>query len=151
MTMSTFAHVLAKGYSGLYQLCGPAASVELKALCRIKQVELFHGSGQHVCSKQRFLATLARALHFPHWFGMNWDALFDSLTDFAWQEHTAHVLLLSGFGAFARHAPPEFAAALAVLADAAAFWEQRDVRFLVLIEPQRLPHFVRLPRLYRRL
>jgi len=34
--------------------------------------------------KATLLARFAAALHFPDWFGHNWDALSDCLTDLSW-------------------------------------------------------------------
>jgi hypothetical protein len=48
-----------------------------------------HGKGE-------VLAELARAIHAPDWFGHNWDALADTLSDLAWCEAPGYVLLLRG-------------------------------------------------------
>lgn len=46
-----------------------------------------------VFTKEDLLNTLARELHFPNYFGQNWDALADCLRDFDWIE-TRQVVLL---------------------------------------------------------
>ena len=42
---------------------------------------------------------MARALEFPDWFGGNWDALEDCLSDLAWRKGEGHVLLLRSYPA----------------------------------------------------
>jgi Barstar (barnase inhibitor) len=37
--------------------------------------------GRAITSKSELLTTLAKSLHFPTWFGHNWDALVDCLSD----------------------------------------------------------------------
>jgi len=54
-------------------------------------------------------------------------------------------LLCSKLGGFAQRSPVDFATALAVMEDAARFWEERDVQFWVLIECDRLRQFADLP------
>src|SRR3546814_14087150 len=44
--------------------------------------------------KDDALARFARALHFPDWFGGNWDALQDSLSDLSWLPAEGYLLLL---------------------------------------------------------
>jgi len=47
--------------------------------------------------KDALLRRFAEALHFPDWFGHNWDALADCLYDLAWLEPAAaRVLALWG-------------------------------------------------------
>jgi hypothetical protein len=141
---STLPLLLKSGAFGLYRLNADGASAAVSALCRVKHVDLVCISGKRVRTKGRFLAVLAKALKLPQWFGTNWDALADSLTDFAWQQDSTHVFLLTGFAAFAKHAPLDLAAALAVLEDAASFWAERNVRLLILFESSSLPHSIRL-------
>src|SRR5215510_9162043 len=49
-----------------------------------------------VRDKSELLARLSRALRFPDWFGGNWDALEDCLTDLSWLKADGHVLLIEG-------------------------------------------------------
>ena len=45
-------------------------------------------------TRSQLLKNLAAALGFPDWFGDNWDALEDCLTDLSWREAPAYVLLI---------------------------------------------------------
>ena len=43
--------------------------------------------------KEKLLREIAAALRFPDWFGQNWDALEDCLTDLSWLDADACVLV----------------------------------------------------------
>jgi RNAse (barnase) inhibitor barstar len=47
-----------------------------------------------VHSKSEFLAAIAQAIEAPEWFGKNWDALADALTDLSWKNSPGYVMLL---------------------------------------------------------
>lgn len=87
-------------------------------------------------------AAMARALRFPDWFGANWDALEDCLSDLSWREGDGYVLVL-------QRAPTGEALGtlIDVLRSAAQYWAERGRPFFaVFIDPERkLP----LPDLYR--
>ena len=53
----------------------------------------------------------AAVLSFPAWFGRNWDALADCLTDLGWLPGQGHVLLWDQYGVLARHDPKAWAMA----------------------------------------
>jgi hypothetical protein len=72
-------------------------------------------------------------MYFPQWFGQNWDALSDCLTDLTWAPANAYLVVLEGIQGFAAAAPPNFRRALEIFEDAALAWSQRGVRFQVLI------------------
>ena len=81
--------------------------------------------------KDAQLERIAAALGFPDWFGRNWDALEDCLTDLSWREGDGHVLLLTGFTR-----DDDFGILLDVLASSAESWaERRKPFFAVFIDP----------------
>jgi hypothetical protein len=88
------------------------------------------------------VAAVARALAFPEWFGGNWDALEDSLSDLSWRPAKGHVLLLEGA------APGDATGILVdVLRAAAEHWTRQRVSFIaVLLDPERR---LALPDLHR--
>jgi len=83
--------------------------------------------------KADLLRRMARALEFPDWFGENWDALFDCLTDLSWRPADGYVLVLERADPLRQRAPEVFEAALGILADAAAAWRERGVPFRAFV------------------
>jgi barstar (barnase inhibitor) len=92
--------------------------------------------------KEGLLQNIARALDFPDWFGGNWDALEDCLTDLSWRDADGFVLLFSG-------AKPgdELGVLIDVLRTAAEHWAGRGKPFFaVFVDPERS---AALPELFR--
>jgi hypothetical protein len=88
-------------------------------------------------SREGFFTEIARVLHFPDYFGRNWDAVNDCLTDLTWLPATGYVLLFDGFGLLAHDQPDQWRIGLNVLSDAAAFWKQtRTPMFILLYGPR---------------
>jgi hypothetical protein len=92
--------------------------------------------------KEKLLKNIATALAFPDWFGHNWDALEDCLTDLSWHEAPGYVLLFE-------NAKPgdDLGVLLDILRSSAEWWAGRSKPFFaVFVDPQRaLP----LPDLFR--
>ena len=110
-------------------------------------LDAVEGSGLEVAkvryaAKEQLLKNIAQALEFPDWFGHNWDALEDCLTDLSWREAPAHVLLIEN---------PKPGDDLGVLTDvlrsSAEFWAGRGKPFFaIFIDPGRA---LSLPELFR--
>lgn len=75
-----------------------------------------------VRDKAAFMERCARAFRLPDWFGRNWDALADCLTDPSWTPGVRGRLVVSGWQEFAEAAPGEWEMARQVFADAVAHW-----------------------------
>jgi len=82
-----------------------------------------------VLDKNELLARLARGLHFPAWFGGNWDALEDCLTDLSWLGGDGHVLLLEGASSLNSD---DFGIFADVLSSSARFWAERRKSFFAV-------------------
>jgi barstar (barnase inhibitor) len=79
--------------------------------------------------KDALMDHVARAMHFPRWFGGNWDALEDCLTDLSWSKAGGHVLLIED----AQALPPDERGILVdILASAAAWWAERKRPFFAV-------------------
>ena len=93
---------------------------------------VFRVDGAAVSDKATFLAACASALRFPRWFGGNWDALADCLTDLGWAPAPGYLVVLDGMERFAADAPHDWRTAREILADAAQQWRARGTPFHVL-------------------
>ena len=92
--------------------------------------------------KEALIERIARALDFPRWFGGNWDALEDCLTDLSWSKADGHVLLIEG----AADLPADERGILIdILASAAASWVERRRSFFAVF----LDGSLTLPELYK--
>lgn len=84
-------------------------------------------------AKDAMLNALATSLRFPEWFGGNWDALEDCVTDLSWQVADGYVLLFDDFSL-----GDELGILLDVLAPSAEFWAGRGKPFFaVFVDPQK--------------
>lgn len=85
-----------------------------------------------VQDKQGLLNAIAAALKFPEWFGENWDALEDCLTDLSWLKARGYVLVLEHCAELGKHAPRELEVAVEVFESVAEYWQEQSRPFWAL-------------------
>jgi RNAse (barnase) inhibitor barstar len=95
-------------------------------------------NGTEAATRARFFREIARGLHFPDYFGHNWDAVYDCLTDLNWLPAAGYVLVLDGFEQFATNEPEQWAIALKVLQEACEFWQPLSRSMFVLLRGPRV-------------
>ncbi|KUL35138.1 hypothetical protein ADL22_27870 [Streptomyces sp. NRRL F-4489] len=75
--------------------------------------------------KAAFMDRCAAALELPGYFGGNWDALADCLTDLSWwPPGRGRLLVVTGWQEYAAAAPEDWGVVEEVLADAVAYWRE---------------------------
>ena len=84
-----------------------------------------------VAGKAGFLGRAARALKFPEWFGKNWDALNDCLTDLSWLKGKGWVIIFENSKGFAERNPQLFQKAVEVFQAASDYWRRAGKPFWV--------------------
>lgn len=87
-----------------------------------------------VHDKEGLLTALAEALAFPPWFGHNWDALEDCLTDMSWCEAEGYVLILRHADRLHAQAEADFLTTLRILADVSTTWAEAGLPFWTFVE-----------------
>jgi RNAse (barnase) inhibitor barstar len=124
------ARDLAKAeHSGVRQLVADANDIEqlAKALgLVIVRIDL-----ARLSSKTGLLGRAASALRFPEWFGKNWDALSDCLTDLSWLDGKGWVIIFENAKAFAERKPQLFENAVEVFQAASDYWRRAGKPFWV--------------------
>jgi RNAse (barnase) inhibitor barstar len=119
--------------SGVYQLVRSPEEVERAATDAGLAVFRIDIGQAH--DKKNFLEEIARALQFPSWFGKNWDALTDCLTDLDWlSTTTGYVLVFENSDRFCSSSNQNFETAKSVLSAAAEYWKVEERPFWVLFE-----------------
>ena len=98
-----------------------------KAGLKLVRIDL---SGVH--DKQHLLDAVAGAFRFPEWFGGNWDALEDCLTDLEWDKARGYVVLFDHAEELAARAPHEFTTAVEIFESVAEYWDEQDKPFWTL-------------------
>ena len=121
--------------SGVYRVSRPD---EVLDATKGSRLQVWRISLAGVREKAGLLDRLRRRLSFPAWFGANWDALEDCLTDFSWIDGAGHVLLVEQSADLAKE---DLAVFTDVLASAARSWAARGKPFFAVFVagPQDLP------------
>jgi RNAse (barnase) inhibitor barstar len=117
---------------GLYRMSQAATPVQLTTWAQAHGMSIRTWSGIRAVDREKFFEMVVRELALPEYFGENWDALYDCLTDLTLPEQ-GELWIVDGLDSFARNEPEEFAAAASVLSDTADFWMENGRRLTVVL------------------
>lgn len=110
-----------------------AADLALEEAAESLDYPMYRINLSKVTDKDGFLAAVGTTLGFPDWYGHNWDALADCLTDLSWMAADGYVIVLDHADAFASANPTDFATALSIFQDAADTWREDGIPFWTLV------------------
>lgn len=110
-----------------------AADLALEEAAESLDYPMYRINLSKVTDKDGFLAAVGTSLGFPDWYGHNWDALADCLTDLSWMAADGYVIILDHADAFASANPTDFATALSIFQDAADTWREDGIPFWTLV------------------
>ncbi|NTV72246.1 MAG: barstar family protein [Azonexaceae bacterium] len=119
--------------SGVYHLA-TTQQVTIETAARHANLCVLKADIAKQASTQDVLLQLGTALGFPDWYGANFDALFDCLTDADWHPAKGHVLFINGITRLRASQPADFATLIEVLQAAAEDRRQTNAPFWVLID-----------------
>ena len=122
--------------SGVYRVARADEVLDATKNSELLQVRISHAD------KSELMQNIAEVLRFPDWFGHNWDALEDCLTDLSWNEAMGYVLLFE-------HAKrgDDLGVLIDILRSSAEWWAGRGKPFFaVFVDPVRE---LDLPELFR--
>lgn len=118
---------------GIYRFVGRASSADMLARAARAGWQGWRLNGHSIDSKASFLAACARAMRFPGYFGRNWDAFEECITDLSWQPAAGYLLIFESPYHFAHAAPRDWAMALRILDETAAYWQSKERPFYTIL------------------
>ena len=74
-----------------------------------------------------FISKAAEAMQFPTYFGANWDAFDECITDLTWCPAERYVILYDYADIFAQAEPTQYQIALDILNSAKEHWEANNI------------------------
>jgi RNAse (barnase) inhibitor barstar len=119
--------------SGVYRLEQGRKQTDIKKAAALYELDFTHIDLKKVGGKETFLKKTARALRFPEYFGMNWDALSDCLTDMSWKPAPGYVLLFTRFRLYTEKATADGKVISQIFDSSTKYWRQKEVPFYVIL------------------
>jgi RNAse (barnase) inhibitor barstar len=109
-----------------------------------KTIELEHAAARNnfaffkidfaaIKNKEQLLNEMAKQLMFPDYFGHNWDALDDCLTDFSWLPAPGYVMVLDRCEPFMQSNEEDFDTLIEICEEAADFWAEENKPFWIVL------------------
>ena len=81
--------------------------------------------GERSADKQRFFGELAAVLQFPYYFGENWDAAWECITDLYWLSGSGFLIIFDSAQFLLSDSDHDFRILLQVLTDAQDRWRSQ--------------------------
>ncbi|GAB4336543.1 MAG: hypothetical protein OHK0047_26020 [Leptolyngbyaceae cyanobacterium] len=117
---------------GLYRVPPPIERDALARFCQNYNLQLICLDGEKITTKTEFLQAAAQALQFPDYFGYNWDAFEDCLTDWDRLTGKGAILLYTQPENFAKANPKDWSTLVAILHSTVADWLKGNLSLYVL-------------------
>lgn len=104
--------------AGVYRLSSDVDANTLLTEVRARGWIPFYFDGQAITDKKSFLRMAAAAMSFPSYFGNNWDAFEECVTDLEWIAAQPRVLIYDHVSTFFEQNSKEWKTASGILAEA---------------------------------
>jgi RNAse (barnase) inhibitor barstar len=119
--------------SGIHHAAPGIDAVVLEEAAAAHGLDFIHIKLSEASDKACVLRTISEALGCPDYFGMNWDALYDCLTDMSWRPSPGYVLHFAGLKLQYRDSQSTGETLMRVLDAAAGYWRGKEVTFYIML------------------
>ena len=116
----------------IQSLASGESAANLASGLKNRGIQVFYLDGREICDKQSFLHKVAEAMKFPDYFGYNWDALDECITDLDWCPAERYILIYDQPEIFSKAEPTEWKIAYDVLRSAVDYWQGTDTPLDIL-------------------
>ena len=123
--------------AGVYRYRGKATADSICQEVEQYNFRCFYLNGSTINDKTSFLNACGEAMSFPAYYGHNWDALDECITDLEWCPAQGYVLLYDHVERFAGDEPEQWSIALDILREATNYWHNANKPMYVLLRGTR--------------
>lgn len=106
---------------------------EIEHIAVSQDLAFFKVDLSKVATKEDFLSSVSKTLKFPSYFGMNWDAFEECLTDFEWCTSAGYIIVVQAVEEFSHKVPDEFKIARSIFKSAVKYWKTQKKPFYVIL------------------
>lgn len=96
-------------------------------------IQVFYLDGKEIYNKETFLTKVAKVMKFPSYFGVNWDAFEECVTDLTWYPAKEYILIYERPDIFAQADPTNWQTGLDILRAAEEYWQTRNTPLNVFL------------------
>ncbi|MBI4756401.1 MAG: barstar family protein [Betaproteobacteria bacterium] len=121
------------GRAGVYHLPSTGAD-DMLAAAEAMGLAVLRVDLTGVRTKAALMDAMGRDLDLPAWFGRNWDALEDCLTDLSWRPADGWVIVLEHVDQLATARVKDLRTALEICNAAANFWRGENIPLWTLVD-----------------
>lgn len=89
-------------------------------------IQVFYLDGKEIYSKETFLTKVAEVMRFPSYFGANWDAFEECVSDLTWYPAREYILIYERPDIFAQADPTNWQTGLDILRAVEEYWQTRN-------------------------
>lgn len=107
-------------------------SKAVEQIAALPGTKVFRLDGKKINSKETFLNQAVEAMQFPSYFGYNWDAFDECITDLTWCPAQRYVILYDHADIFAQADTIQYQIALDILNSAKEYWESHHIPMNIL-------------------
>ncbi len=124
---------------GVFFLPEHALPKDVQAAAKRAKFAYFHIEGKSIARKEQLLNHVATSLRFPDYFGGNWDALEECLTDMEWVDAPGYLIYYDHIDALAATHPDQLQTFVEICRDAVTSWKEDGTPFVVLLSGSKAP------------
>lgn len=117
----------------IHQISVNMTETELAELATSHNCQLFYIDGRNINNKADFLVKIADVMNFPDYFGKNWDALQDCITDLDWSADFQYLIVYDHWQNFANNHPKDWQILNDIFLEAIAHWQAQKISLNVLL------------------
>jgi RNAse (barnase) inhibitor barstar len=105
--------------------------------CIKKDLMVIELDGQKTQDEDTYFTELVKALDFPDYFGRNWDAVADCLTDLDWEKGDQIVVFHSAADRLSTDQPWVWQAMMSVWQRSVEYWSEAGVSLYLVLQIKR--------------